>query len=330
LDRGIPKNISKITGRANKVMRSNIARQMYGDNTFKLGLRLGRRSMNSWPYFDSLFFCPMNSAPLVSIITVTFNNADYLEQCIQSVLAQSLSDWEWLIINNGSNDGTAEILNELSDERIVLVNLNENLGVSVGRNEGLKRMTGKLFTFLDGDDVLPLESLRSRAKILQEDDQIGAVDGSTLTFHQDLSNVIARYKPSFHGIPLVPLLSLDGTCFFGNTWMLRKKDVEYAFRPGLSHGEELLFYAEYAGDVKYSYTSETVLFYRKHGESAMNNLNGLIAGYIKVGKELEVLEGISDSNIKSYKTAARRIMFRSFLKNFQLLEALKAWIKLAP
>lgn len=272
----------------------------------------------------------MNSSPLVSVITVTYNNADYLKQCIDSVLNQSLEDWEWLVVNNGSNDATEAILGKVQDSRIEVINLSDNLGVSAGRNEGLKRMKGEYFCFLDGDDVMPPESLRSRAEILQNDKDIGAADGSTVTFEGELSNVIDRYTPSFEGIPMEPLLRLDGTCFFGNTWMIRRRKVDYAFRSELKHGEELLFYAEFAGKLDYTYTDETVLFYRKHSSSAMNNLDGLMKGYDKIAANLGQVDGVSRDDIRNFRMAARRIMFRSFLKNMQPIRAIKAWIDLTP
>ena len=112
--------------------------------------------------------------------------------------------------------------------------------------------------------------------------------------------------------------------------MIRKEELEYAFRPDLKHGEELLFYAEFAGGVEYSYTTETVLFYRKHGQSAMSDLDGLLDGYVQIGLALKTLNSVGSSDLKGYKLAARRIMFRSFLKSAQPFKAISAWARLSP
>lgn len=269
----------------------------------------------------------MNRSPLVSVITATYNNAEHIEACIDSMLNQTLEDWEWIIVNNGSTDNTSAILGQIIDARINVIELASNEGVSGGRNHALAAMKGKYFCFLDGDDIFPSESLIARAQIMEANNDISVVDGSTITFQDDVSNAINSYTPTFEGVPLESLLSLDGSCFFGNTWMIRREGVEYAFQPGLTHGEEILFYAQFAAEKEYSFTPETILFYRKHGASAMSNLDGLLNGYVKLGEALNGLS-IPSNYVSTFKRAAQRIMFRSFVKQMRPLKAIRAWFAL--
>ena len=90
------------------------------------------------------------SEPNVSIILPTFNRGDVIRRAIDSVLRQSFTDWELVIVDDGSTDGTAEAVAVL-DPRIVVVR-QENAGVYVARNAGLAKARGRRITFLDSDD----------------------------------------------------------------------------------------------------------------------------------------------------------------------------------
>lgn len=91
---------------------------------------------------------------LVSIIVPAYNVADEIKECINSVQRQMYQQWELIIVNDGSKDNTAEIVDKLSkeDSRIRLIN-QENGGVSKARNTGLREANGDYIAFLDGDDL---------------------------------------------------------------------------------------------------------------------------------------------------------------------------------
>ena len=102
---------------------------------------------------------------MISIITPAYNAASHLEAALNSVLAQTWSDWEWVIVNDGSTDGTAAFLDALDEPRIRVVH-QANGGVSAARNVGLDLARGDYVTFLDADDVLPPDALEQRAAFL--------------------------------------------------------------------------------------------------------------------------------------------------------------------
>ncbi len=94
---------------------------------------------------------PTPSAPAVSIVLPTFNRADVIGRALESVRAQSFEDWELLVVDDGSTDGTAEQIAGF-DPRLVVVR-QENAGVYAARNAGPARARGRLITFLDSDDA---------------------------------------------------------------------------------------------------------------------------------------------------------------------------------
>lgn len=87
----------------------------------------------------------------ISIILPVYNGEKYIKKAIESVLMQSLDDFELIIINDGSTDNTAEIINSFDDKRIILLN-QPNQGPGQARNNGLKIACGEYVMFLDSDD----------------------------------------------------------------------------------------------------------------------------------------------------------------------------------
>lgn len=100
--------------------------------------------------------------PSVSIIMPVYNTEKYVAEAINSVLAQSLMDWELLIINDGSTDNSMHIIQELAamEGRIKLVN-QANAGLSAARNAGLSIAQGKYIYFLDSDDAIIPDTLEA-------------------------------------------------------------------------------------------------------------------------------------------------------------------------
>ncbi len=92
---------------------------------------------------------------LVSIITPTYNSAKYIAQTIQSVQNQTYTNWEMIIVDDGSTDNTKEIVAQFAskDNRIKPFQMATNSGPAKARNTGIKNATGKYMTFLDADDI---------------------------------------------------------------------------------------------------------------------------------------------------------------------------------
>lgn len=96
----------------------------------------------------------MSKMPTFSIIIPVYNVAPYLRECLDSVLAQTFSDWEAICVDDGSTDGSGAILDEYAskDSRFRVIH-QQNAGVCAARNLGLSKVTGEWLLFLDSDDV---------------------------------------------------------------------------------------------------------------------------------------------------------------------------------
>jgi glycosyltransferase involved in cell wall biosynthesis len=89
----------------------------------------------------------------VSVVIPAYNVAGFIELCLASVQAQSMEAWECIVVDDGSQDGTPERIQAVSDQRIRLIR-QSNQGVSAARNAGLAAAQGRYVMFLDGDDLL--------------------------------------------------------------------------------------------------------------------------------------------------------------------------------
>lgn len=91
--------------------------------------------------------------PLFSIIIPVYNGEKYIETCLNSIISQTLKDWELILIDDGSTDKTPELLSNYVTKNIHLIS-KPNEGVSIARNKGLDIAKGEYILFIDADDIL--------------------------------------------------------------------------------------------------------------------------------------------------------------------------------
>lgn len=105
----------------------------------------------------------------VSIIVPAYNIEKYIKRCIDSILLQTYDNWELILVDDGSTDLTGEICDSFSkqDERIIVIHKN-NKGVSAARNDGKRIATGAYYYFIDGDDWLEKESIKTLVYLIEK------------------------------------------------------------------------------------------------------------------------------------------------------------------
>ena len=108
----------------------------------------------------------MNGTPLVSVIIPTYNRAAFLAEAVETVLAQTFTDYELLIVDDGSTDRTAAVVGGIADPRVNLISLPHSGSPARARNAGIARARGHWVAFLDSDDLWDSSKL---------DDQLAAL-----------------------------------------------------------------------------------------------------------------------------------------------------------
>ncbi|MGF1691962.1 glycosyltransferase family 2 protein [Photobacterium kagoshimensis] len=107
----------------------------------------------------------------VSIITATYNSRSYISETYQSILNQSLVEWEWIVTDDCSTDGTFEYLKDLAciDDRLVINRLDVNSGAAVARNNSIALASGTFIAFVDSDDVWEENKLKLQTDFMGDD-----------------------------------------------------------------------------------------------------------------------------------------------------------------
>ena len=179
---------------------------------------------------------------LVSIIMPSFNSEKFIENAIESVLSQTLDDWELLISDGGSNDRTVDIIKEYSrqDDRVVYIDNKDDMGPAHARCVGVKQCSGEYVAFLDADDLWLAGKLELQVKFMQED----SIDFS-YTSYRSMNESGEREGcviPMYSSYNFFQALSRRGIGIL--TVMVKRKllsnDVIETY--GKSHGEDYLWW----------------------------------------------------------------------------------------
>ena len=138
---------------------------------------------------------------MISIIIPNYNNLPYLGRCIGSVKRQSYRNWECIIIDDGSTDGSVDEIKRLirGDKRFRLISLEKNAGLSNARNLGMKLSKGEYISFLDSDDWLPNDSLDCLYGVATVHPDVARVMGYDIMIFEDGHAIPHIIPPGMHG-----------------------------------------------------------------------------------------------------------------------------------
>jgi len=204
----------------------------------------------------------MKSVPLVSVIMPTFNRRDYLGEAVDSVISQSIGNWEWLIIDDGSSEDTEEFLrSSYSDSRISYYK-QQNQGQSAARNKGISHSRGNFICFLDSDNRWYPNKLVRQLDEIQNNPDVDIVYGDSYIIDGTGEIVsrrnIARYSGYITAKLLVdnfismnttmtrsPVIKKIGGFNTSNRW-----DEDYELWLSVSINSRFLYIPEYFGEYR--------------------------------------------------------------------------------
>lgn len=207
--------------------------------------------------------------PMVSIIIPAFNAELYIDDTIQSVLNQSYTNWELIIVNDGSTDQTAEILKAYTSDKIHIIH-QANMGVSHARNVGLNKAKGDFIVFLDADDVLSHNFIEQRMNALLSHRDAHFACGEVWHFTDSINNIITINKGIYNNIAENVLLYLPGVDTVPSNYLFKRELLDtfhIRFDERLSSTADRLFLLEIATKSKGVFAPQSPLFYRVHAKS---------------------------------------------------------------
>ena len=132
--------------------------------------------------------------PRVSVIIPTFNHGHLISRCLESLQAQSIEEWEAIVVNNLSSDDTVEVVSSFNDKRIKLVNFSNGGVIAAARNHGVKLAQSEYLAFLDSDDIWYPKKLEAALPILNSGFDI--VCHAEKWISKDGLNRMVRYGPN--------------------------------------------------------------------------------------------------------------------------------------
>lgn len=210
--------------------------------------------------------------PAVSAIITTFNRADYLKKAIESVIAQTFTDFELLILDNSSNDNTEEVVRSFNDDRIRYIK-HAPMNISQARNLGVKEAKGQYVAFLDDDDEwLP-------TKIDQQVNKMAVSDKDTVLVYGGFVRIDSEGKefykctPRLRGKVLKGLLWLDEFTGSASNPLIKRAVIERlgGFDENIVTGEDWEFYLRLTEKYEVDFINEPVIKIRHHSGPRLAN-----------------------------------------------------------
>ncbi len=270
----------------------------------------------------------MESTPTVSIVTPAFNRADYLPYTIDSVLAQSYPDFEHIIIDDGSTDGTDELVRAYSDPRIRYFQ-QANQGQSVARNLGIEVSRGQYICFLDSDDLWLENKLQEQLALFADNPNTGVVYGDKISIDGAGRELHRRNMRRYSGWVTAKLLADNFVSM--NTTMTRAELLRQAggFDPSDRYAEDYGLWLRVSLLAPFQYSPSLWVYYRvMAGQLSSDKITRLAANERLLEQFLadhdhglrrdEIREGLSRFYARKARTeaagGARRAALRSIAK----------------
>ena len=199
--------------------------------------------------------------PKITVLMSVYNGEKHLHEAIDSILNQTCKDFEFLIINDGSTDRTAHILQNYNDPRIKIINNEENMGLVKSLNKGLSMARGEYIARMDADDISLPERIAKQVQYMDEHPEVGILGTWIECIAENVINQ-NRYFPSTPGFT-------GWTLFFDNciahpTVMMRRNVIESLgfYRSKFLHSEDYDLWTRANGVTQLTNLPHALLRYR--------------------------------------------------------------------
>lgn len=215
--------------------------------------------------------------PLISVVMTSYNYGDYISEAIDSVLAQTFSDLELIIVDDASEDNSKDIICSYMNKssRIKTIFHQENLGISRSVNDGWNAASGKFIASISSDDIWASDKLEKQLKILQEDEDLVVWTEGEIVDRQ--GRATGELFTTVHGAEgrkksgCIFEELLKGNFIFASSRIFKKDLLK-----GRRYSENLKYLGDYrfavdmASEYKYYFVEEPLTKYRMHGNNTAN------------------------------------------------------------
>jgi glycosyltransferase involved in cell wall biosynthesis len=234
--------------------------------------------------------------PTVSVVMSVYNGAEYLRPAIDSILDQTFKDFEFIIINDGSTDGSLDILHSYHDPRLVLIS-RPNKGLTASLNEGFGKARGTYIARQDADDISELSRLEKEVNFLEKNPSVGLVGSNYVHIDESGKKTGAETHIFTHPSDLKACLVLCNQFGHGSI-MLRTECLKLVggYDPAVGHAEDYDLWVRISQLAKVANIEEPLYLYR--------NLSTSIS-HSKLEEQVKLTFMIRDKAFKHYLSHKR-------------------------
>ena len=246
---------------------------------------------------------------LFSVIIPTYKRVFEVKKAIDSVISQTINNWEIIVVDNNSKDGTINLIKSYNNEKIKLFFINNNGNIAKSRNLGIKKSSGNYLAFLDSDDVWKSNKLEECQKILNKNIKLVYHD---MYIKRKVGNFLSKKTGYCRTLkkPIYKDMILNGPAFPTSSVVVEKKilkKINY-----FNENKELITWEDYDAWIRLSKISESFFEIKK------------TLGYLYIGKENNLRPNNQIANIYAFKKkylSKNDIFFPNWC-NFALMRSL--------
>lgn len=261
--------------------------------------------------------------PEISVIIPVFNAAPFLQESVESILNQTYSNFEVIILNDKSTDESLEIIKKLQskDNRIIIIDKAQNVGPANLRNEGINAAKGNFIALMDADDISLPTRFEKQIAILKNNPEIG-VCGTWFTFFGSQKDKVIKHAAQNDAIKV----SFLHSCNIGNPTVMFKKEVlgDLKFDNDYVPVEDYDLWSRLLAKTSFHNIPESLLNYRQHNnnisKTKIDNVNRAVRN-VKINQLHNLGIDSADSKIDFYLNA---VSFKKGLSPEEIIETINA------
>ena len=208
---------------------------------------------------------------LVSVIVPVYNAEKFLIETINTVLNQTYSNWELILVNDCSTDNSAEIIEQYmkKDERIKIYNNNENSKAAISRNNGISLAAGRFICFLDADDLWDSKKLEKQIRYINVHNCAFSFTGYEFADENGIPNGKKVFVPD----KINYKQALKNTTIWTSTVMfdMNKLSKEDIYMPNVARGQDTATWWKVLKKIDYAYGINEILSYYRRSEETLSS-----------------------------------------------------------
>ncbi len=277
--------------------------------------------------------------PLVSVVVPCYNHEKYVKETIESIINQTYKNIELIVIDDGSKDGSVQVIQEMADKYGFTFIHRPNKGLSATLNEGIKLSKGKYFSAIASDDILMLEKIEKQVEFMESNPEYGMCYGKIVYFEDSIKNTSEYSNSNKQGWVFDDLLNYG--CFIPAPSTFMRKEV---FETVGEYDENLWIedwdmWLRISQKYQVGYIDEYLAYYRKHDTNISSQSLKMYKAEKQILEKYKDYENF-DNVIKNkkivwfsllsrkYKKEAMKYFMHSIKYLFVDIRVLKALIKL--